>query len=188
MGNRVQVKKLKREQALNNSSSNAEVLEVYGEELKTGKMVVFAKVEVANGYTNVYVAQLVNDLPAEGGGTLSKFEAEQIDANGILLRARFNTAHGDDFYYGDTIEGARIKVIDSLDPFIYQDGTTQSPRITRDGRVRLHNGDPIYRNTQVVYDDEFDGHEVIETTGFLDPDEKAVEVERAQRSKRVLTS
>lgn len=160
--------------------NNAELVEQFGDKLATGAAVVFAVEETSNpDFVHVFVAQNATtadyiEQSGNAGSVMSRFEAENAfddSGNGggeFILRAHFNvrSEKADQYEVGTVIEGVKIQIWDSNVP-AFED---QSPRISsRTGEVYLNNGKPIYRQTSVVYEDEFDGHHNLPVEDRIDP-------------------
>ena len=154
---------------LNRNVTNEELITITEDKLKDKLLMIVDNIVTSNPeYTMLYVVQVIDDLPSIAN--VSEFEAIQLGwETGMIIRAMFNakTDIAGDLPKGTQISGARIRVYDTFTP----DFDEQNPRLTRekDG-VRVLQGDPIYRHTQVVYDHEFSklgGHSVIDYDGTI---------------------
>lgn len=149
---------------LNRNLTNEALIELLGDTLKDGLMIIIDKIPTSVAeYTMLYVAQEITDLPSSTDVT--EFEAKALGwDNTLIMRAMFNadTTIAEEYPKGTKIEGARIRVYDTLEP----EFADQSPRLTREkDAVRVLQGQPIYRQSHVVFDDEFQklgGHGVLE--------------------------
>jgi len=149
---------------LNRNLTNDGLLELIGDKIKEGLMIIVDKLLTSNPeYTMLYVVQEIIDLP--NAVDVTDFEAAALGwDNTLIIRAMFNadTTISEKYPKGTQIDGARIRIYDTLTP----DFEEQSPRLTREkDAVRVLQGKPIYRQSHVVFDEEFmklGGHAVIE--------------------------
>ncbi len=177
-------KKLKAKD-LERTMTNVELKEIIGKSLKKGSVIVVDKIPSENNeeYVNIYVVQNVDDLPSSSKLPVTAFEKKALGWDSIMMRARFNaiTDYADELELGEEIEDAKIRVFDALEPA----WADQEPRKDKDDNIRANaDGEPIYRNTHVVDDDEFDdlgGHSVIDYV--IADEEEAAPAKKSKKKK-----
>jgi hypothetical protein len=133
--------------------------------LDAGKIVIIDKVPTANPeYTNLYFIGKVEGLASSNTG-VSSLAAQLLGWNNsdIYMRSiqNANTEVANQLPIGSALPGT-IRVVDSTEKAF----DNQTSRIDRDGNHLLHNGQPIYRNTEICTIEELaeKGHYTLEVT------------------------
>jgi hypothetical protein len=133
--------------------------------IDNGKIVIIDKVATSNPeYTNLYFIGKVEGLASSNTG-VSSLAAQLLGWNNseIYMRSIQNasTAVANQLPIGSALPGT-IRVVDSVEKAF----DNQTSRIDRDDNHLLHNGQPIYRSTEICTIEELaeSGHFTLEVT------------------------
>lgn len=163
-----------------NSITNTELKEKFGRQLDSGAVVIFfAKPSSNPEFINVYLAQKGTNLSrasavnrvSAAASMLKGWDGQQ---DMIILRTQDNYSAEvlEDLGInkaGATLAGMQLRVFDTSEPAY----PTQTPIISsRDGSQRTSNGQPIYSQTELVTDEEFEvlgGHSLMKYDAVAAP-------------------
>lgn len=152
---------------LNRNMTNDELLAIneVKQAIDNGKIVIIDKVATSNPeYTNLYFIGKVEGLASSNTG-VSSLAAQLLGWNNseIYMRSIQNasTAVANQLPIGSALPGT-IRVVDSVEKAF----DNQTSRIDRDDNHLLHNGQPIYRSTEICTIEELaeSGHFTLEVT------------------------